>query len=393
MARSRREFLLGLPAGFVLLAGCRRSPVRLPFSERAIRARAKAADFLLACQAPDGAWRSDTYGTFQDGTGLTPLVLNALLAAAPDREAAVGKAAAFLVAMVRPDGGIVPPSYGFDFALYTAALTVTALSRLDSPDYRPARDAWLAYLRQRQLTEDLGWKPEDRAYGGWGYSRGLPRKPRAGALIPPLTESNLSATTFALEALCAANVAADDARLARALVFVRRCQNWDDDPARRDPACDDGGFFFIYDDPVRNKAGVADAGNPDRERYRSYGSATADGLRCLACCGVPESDPRRAAACDWLRQQFRPALHPGDYAAGRELDRMAVYFYYAASLARSPAAALPVETAAGPVPMQRLLAEDLLGRQRDDASWINPAHAVREDDPIVATSFALLALA
>src|SRR5262249_7266072 len=152
---------------------------------------------------------------------------------------ALRKPAAYLAAMARPDGAITPPSYGFDFALYTAALTVTALSHPACPDHRGARDAWLDYLRRRQLAEELRWAPGDREYGGGGYSRGLPRKPRAGELIPPLTESNLSATTFALDALRAAGVPAQDPRYAKALTFVRRCQNWDDDADRRDPAYDD----------------------------------------------------------------------------------------------------------------------------------------------------------
>jgi hypothetical protein len=45
------------------------------------------------------------------------------------------------------------------------------------------------------------------------------------------------------------------------------------------------------------------------------------------------------------------------------------------------------------VPLARLLVEELLRRQRDDGSWVNPAHAVREDEPVAATSFALIALA
>jgi squalene-hopene/tetraprenyl-beta-curcumene cyclase len=387
MTRTRREFLLSTaPGALALLPGCGRPTIGdatdhgSAYPERAAHAKARAADYLVTHQEADGAWRSDTYGTFKDGTALTPLVLNALLASAPDREGPVSQGADYLAAMARPDGGITSPSYGFDFALYTAALTVSALSHPAVPSHRPARDDWLAYLEQRQLTEDQAWKPADRAYGGWGYARGLPRKPGAGELIPPLTESNLSATTFALDALRAAGVPANDTRLARALVFVRRCQNWNDDPARRDPAVDDGGFFFIYDDPVRNKAGSVGS------RYRSYGSATADGLRCLAYCGVAESDPRREAARAWLLRHFRPAYHPGDYPELREPDRMAVYFYYAASMARAPAGSFPAT-------LNRQLNEDVLRRQREDGSWLNPVGAVREDEPIIATSFALLALA
>src|SRR5262249_18705170 len=151
-------------------------------AEGVSRARDRAADFLLANQAKDGAWRSDTYGVFKDGTALTPLALSALLAAAPGRKEAVRKAAGYLPALARPAGPIPPPSYGSDFALYPSALAVSALSPPACPKHPAARDAWLTFLKQRQLTEELDWKPADREYGGWGYSRGVPRRPKAGEL-------------------------------------------------------------------------------------------------------------------------------------------------------------------------------------------------------------------
>ncbi len=395
MPLSRRSFLLtSLSSALPLLSGCgRRSQKKdpspdLPLSDRVARARKRGVDFLLSQQAEDGAFRSDTYGTLKDGTALTPLALNALLAAAPDSKDAIRKATDHLAGMVR-DGRVVPPAYGFEFAIYTAALTVSALYHKACPQ-RPARTVWLAYLKQRQLTEDLGWKPEDREYGGWGYSRDLPRRPKPGELAPPLIESNLSAMTFALDALTAAGVDAKDALFAKAITFVKRCQNWDDE--KREPAYDDGGFHFIYDDPVRNKAGVAGTDRRGRQRYHSYGSVTADGLRCLAHCGLAESDPRRRAAVDWLRQHFEPGQHPGEYAERREMDRMAVFYYYAASASREPTGSLMVKTKDGTRPIRELLAEELLTRQGKDGSWVNQAHAIREDDPITATCFALLAL-
>jgi hypothetical protein len=72
---------------------------------------------------------------------------------------------------------------------------------------------------------------------------------------------------------------------------------------------------------------------------------------------------------------------------------MAVYYYYLASLARAPLGPGLVETGAGPRPPKEVIAEDLLGRQREDGSWANPVGATREDEPLIATSFALLALA
>jgi squalene-hopene/tetraprenyl-beta-curcumene cyclase len=393
MAPTRRDFLLASLPALAALVGCDRSVGHTPSTEPATpadpleRARQRGVQFLLSRQAGDGAWRSDVYGVFKDGTALTPLVVNALLAVRPLQHEPVRKAAAYLAGMARPAGITPPETHGFDFALYTSALTVTALSHPDLPDrteHVKARDAWLRYLQERQLTEELGWKPDESEYGGWGYARALPRRPKPGELRQPLLESNLSATTFALDALRAAGVPADAAPFVKALTFVRRCQNWQDDSAQRDPAFDDGGFFFIYDDPVRNKAGLAGKDRHGRERFHSYGSTTADGLRCLALCGLPPSDPRRKAAHDWLREHFQSGRHPGAYVERHERDRMAVFYYYCASLARAPHDDLQ--------PLARRLAEELIRLQGKDGSWVNPVEATRENEPLIATSFALIAL-
>jgi squalene-hopene/tetraprenyl-beta-curcumene cyclase len=297
--------------------------------------------------------------------------------------------------MARADGTIDEGEHGLSQPLYTAALATTVLSQPEAADHRAARDAWLKDLRRRQLTEALGWGPADKPYGGWGYCAVLPRKPPPGEGGPPLLESNLSATCFALRALRAAGCPADDPAFQTALVFVKRCQNYADDPARRDPAFDDGGFFFIYDDPVRNKAGVAGRDGAGRERFASYGSATADGLGCLLACGVGPDDPRTNAARRWLETHFDVATHPGNYPADRETGRAAVYFYYCRSLAHALDAlgVKELDTPAGKVRWAEVLAEELLKRQREDGSWVNEALAQRENDPLVATPEAAEALA
>jgi len=326
---------------------------------------AAAVTFLVKHQSPDGAWRSDVYAAFKDGTALTPLVLGALqdADAAP---AARAKALAFLDTFVTPAGEVREPAGGFDYPVYTAALALKALCHADGAGRPAAKAAWVKYLLDRQLTRDLGWEPTDPHYGGWGYSRGVPKKPEPNGFAPPLTESNLSATLFALEALHAAG-ALTDARAEAALAFLRRCQN------------EDGGFHFVHADPVRNKAGLIGG------VAASYGSATADGLRALRLCRrgghVEEIDRRAMRAAGWLRTGFRADTHPGRYAPAMEGNRNAVYFYYAASLAK----ALPDATAG--------LTAALARQQRPDGSWANAIELVRENDPLVATSQALAALA
>ena len=209
-----------------------------------------------------------------------------------------------------------------------------------------------------------------------------------------MLESNLSATAFALEALRAAGVASDDPAYRSALTFVKRCQNFADDGQPNTPF-DDGGFFFIYDDAARNKAGIAGKDRSGRERFASYGSMTADGLRALTLCGRPADDPRVVAARSWLEMNFRADSHPGKYAEDRRHNRDAVYFYYCCSVARALLAARldELQTSGGKVRWAETLADALIRRQREDGRWSNPLVPQREDDPLVGTCLAASALA
>lgn len=393
MSITRRFWLL--IAGAICLCGCGTQPGEVDSAaptraDRIDRALAAAARFLTARQAADGAWRSDLYGPFKDGSALTPLVVQALQATAPaaERDTACRRGIAYLAAFARPDGSIEPGPHGLSYPVYTAAGAVTLLSGRGAGSLK-ARDTWLRCLRERQLAEDLGWQPSDKEYGGWGYCPVLPRKSPAGQRTPPLTESNLSATVAALEALRAAGVSADDPAVRKALVFCERCQNFGGEPA-----FDDGGFIFIYDDGVRNKAGVAGTDKQGRERYHSYGSTTADGLRALHLCGLSAEHPRVKAALGWLQTYFSATDHPGHYPPEREALRPALYYYYAcsAALALRKSELKKAKSLRAPA-WAEALADQLLARQGQDGSWVNPQGFIREDEPLVATSFAVRALA
>jgi hypothetical protein len=352
-----------------------------------------ATRFLRDRQSADGAWRSTTYSSFKDGAALTPLVVHSLLAAVDYGEAGLcaapcaARGAAYLAALARADGTIAEGPHGLSYPAYSAALTVLVLSHPRFAELRDSRATWLAYLRDRQLTEALGWDPTDREYGGWGYAHSLPRMARPGSATDLLTESNLSATVFALEALRAAGCPSSDPAFGKALTFVCRCQNYADDP---EPAFDDGGFFFMYDDPLRNKAGVAGTDRTGRQRFSSYGSMTADGLRALLACGTPLGDARVVAARQWLERHFSASLHPGRFPAQRAALRASIYYYYCWSVVRALSTCGAGRMAAA---CAAAIAEQLLRRQRGDGSWSNDAVEVREDDPLVATSFALGTLA
>jgi hypothetical protein len=272
---------------------------------------------------------------------------------------------------------------------------VIVLSRVDVPGASKARDTWLRELRARQLNGRLGWTTDDPGFGGWGYSVTPPAKAGGSEAEGPRADSDLSSTLFALGALRLSGASSDDPAVRDALTFVESCQNFSRDPQSADPSHDDGGFFFSPTDPVRNKAGSAGRDRLGRERYHSYGSATADGLRALLRCGLAGDHPRVSAARRWLEAQFSATTNPGVFEPAREPERDATYYYYCWSLAHAfrAAGATRFEANGRTVDWAREMARELIGRQRNDGTWVNGFSASKEDDPLIATPFATGALA
>lgn len=353
----------------------------------------RATGFLIERQSADGGWRSDVYAPFRDGDALTPIVLLALQSLPADQQPkqSVERGAVYLRRFVGADGTIRPPRPGIAYPVYMAAGAILTLRERPDAESVRARAAWLGYLRDRQLSEPNGWQPEDKFYGGWGYAPEIPHRLRDSSELSPLAEPNISATVFALEALRAAGVDASAEEIKKAQRFVERCQNVPNEGAEP-TAFDDGGFFFLQTDPFRNKAGIAGRDPQGRERYASYGSATADGLRALLLCGESRDSPRAQAAFQWLADNFTVEHQPGRFAV--EAARDSVYFYYCRSTALlldQFAAAAEAHGITG-TRWAEYLARELIERQREDGSWINADVEVREDDPFVATSLAMAAL-
>jgi len=144
--------------------------------------------------------------------------------------------------------------------------------------------------------------------------------------------------------------------MTRARVFLERSQNHD------------GGFFFSPVTPALNKAGQS------AEGFVSYGTATADGVLALRASGVPDSDERIARAIAWLDRNHQSDRVPGfDESESPQASwRTGLRFYYAAAIARVR-------------PRLRVR----LPEQADDGSFRNANGRVKEDDPLIATTFAM----
>jgi hypothetical protein len=329
-------------------------------------ALARAAAYLWSRQAEDGGWHSHTYGLLRSGQSLTPFVLEALLEVPPEIEplpaAKVDRAIAFIRCHTQPDGalGLAEGETGIpDYPNYSTALAVSALCRARRPGWQAQVKPMIAYLRGQQFSEQNGWHPSDPAYGAWGMGGGRRTPPDTGHV-------DLSMTRYVIEALRAAGVAASDPALERARIFIERCQN------------PDGGFFFTTTEFDTNKAGH------DGKQFRSYGTATADGVLALLAAGMERHNPRVEAGARWLAAHHHSMDVPG--FTGEAYDRWprGLAFYYSATASQA-FRALASDPGAG-------VREALRRTQRRDGSWSNPENLVKEDDPLIATPFAVRAL-
>jgi len=331
----KRRTLLGALTGAV---------ARAEGSAGALR---RGCDYLWSCQGSDGGWHSSTYGLLRSGHSLTPLVLLALASAAERRDRGFPRGLRFVERTAMRSGE--------DYPCYATALGLRTIIRIGGRGHRLA-GPMVAWLKNQQMSSAYGWKRDDPAFGAWGLGSAQPLEaPHAGHI-------DLSMTRYVMEALATAGVPPTDESMRNGLVFVRRCRNAD------------GSYFFSTTETGANKAGESDGG------FAGYGTATADGILAQLAGG----DAAVAESIGWLRDRDDPELPPGFPAPARLRYAEGLRYYWAESATRAFGAAGYRRA----VPFR----ERLEAAQRSDGSWANSEPLVKEDDPLIATAFALAAL-
>ena len=346
------------------------APAARAADEAAIRAAiAKASAHLVDTQqADDGSFAAEV------GPAVTALVVTALVRTGTPADApAVKKGIDYLLSFRRPDGAIA----GKDspVANYESSIAVMALVACNA-DGRYAREIkeLEAFLKGLQWDDGEGKNTADPAHGGAGYGR--------------KSRPDLSNTAFLIEALKAAGTSADDPAIQKALTFVSRTQNLAGPEntapfAERNTNPDDvGGFYYT---PAAG--GESQAGERPEGGLRSYGSMTYAGLKSMIYAGLTKDDPRVKAAVEWLRRHYTFAENPGMGDAGL------YYYFHTAAKTLEALGESPFADAAGKAHDWRAeLSDAVLAKQRDDGSWVNANKRFLEDNPVLVTSYALLAL-
>jgi hypothetical protein len=360
-------------------------------SIRAQASLSQACAYLWSRQAADGGWHSETNGLMRSGQALTPFILHALLTAPSEPctpPAGVERAATFLRRHIDGDGqiGAEDPDV-LEYPNYSTAYALRCLVRLGAPEDVPLIKKMRARLVREQFTRANGFTEESPAFGAWGF--GGPHAPgRTGHM-------DLSHTRKVLQALREAGLE-DDAVFARARLFLRLMQRHPEETrphpaplllATRPPrgVRFDGGFFFS---PVVLDANKGAVFADERGAFHgSYATATGDGALALLATGLTRDDARVRAARSWLERH--PALdHPeGIPTDSPQAWSEAVDFYHFAVRAEA-SAALGIDAD------RRSRLRKLLGpRQQPDGRFVNERnHLMKEDDPLLATALAVVAL-
>jgi len=325
----------------------------------------KAYEALKAKQNDDGSFAPKL-----GGPGITALTAAALIKSGRGvDDPVVAKALKYLEKSVKADGGV----YDKGLANYTTCLALMTFKEANKDGkYDTVIANASKFVKTLQYGE--GTDPKDLKFGGTGYD---------GKSRP-----DLSNTQFFVEALIAAGVSQDDPAIKNAVAFISRAQNlpgeFNDQPyAAKTTEDDKGGFVY-------NPLDQSDDKSPKRTAaggLRSEGGMTYAGLKSFLYAGVGKDDPRVKAAVAWVKKHYTLTENPGMGTAG--------LFYYYTTFAKAMTALGDdvFEDAKGVKhAWKKELFETLMKKQNKDGSWTNENKAFLENQPELATAFAVLAI-
>ena len=356
MKQLEKTFVVALAALLAMRSGAAVS------SAAAVEASlAKGARFLLDRQAEEGFW-SD-----RQMPALTALPVWALSGIPRDTDsrlpAAVEKGVKYVLGTQREDGGFYVPKPGrggSGLGNYNTSVCLSALfesGRSPVPPLLKARE----YIASSQLTGD------DTMAGGFGYDKVSRRR-----------YADLSNTSYALDAMRRTQSLEEfrpngrrvDVDWDKALAFV--------DGLMKREGPDAGGAAYNNRTPQAGSTTNA-AG---RVQLRAYGSMTYAAVLSMCHAKLDRGDPRVRQSLEYCRLHWTLDENPGMGSQG-------LYYFY--DIMARALSASGVEDVGGHRWKEELAAR-LVSLQRPDGSWCNDNNRFWEADPVLCTSFAMLAL-
>lgn len=345
-----------------------------------IAARDRAAQWLIAKQDAAGHWSNNEF------PALSALSLWSLLKAGVTDTSVIDRAAAYILSTFNENGSFCrepsEPRKGGGLCNYNTALCIVALHATGKPEFIDAIQKGRAFIASSQHFGD------DIYRGGMGYDAGTGR-PYADLSNSYLAYEAMKLTENVEELRSGTGARADlDWKAAEA--FIQRVQNRpesNDQPWASDEASEYGGFAYKPDSSMAGSY-TNDAG---QVRLRSYGSMTYAGLLSFIYASVDKNDPRVQSAYEWSLKNWNLDENPG-------MELQGLYYYYqtlAKALAAMEQDTLTLSSGAT-INWREAFIKKLVSLQKVEADgtgyWVNSEGRWWEADPVLVTSYSLLAL-
>ncbi len=347
----------------------------------------RGAQWLKARQQEDGHWSNAEH------PALTAFSVWALALSGRAQDEAVKKGVACVRRFAQPNGGIFKPGKGGGLSNYNTAICMVALHLAGDPaDAALVRKAREFVARSQHLGGDV-------YHGGMGYDA------ESGRPYADLSNSYLAyeamRMTESVEDARKTGEARADLDWKAAQDFVQKTQNdsrfntqaWaTDDPSDR------GGFAYH---PEQTRAGTA-TNAAGAVKFRSMRGMTYAGLLSYIYADVERTDPRVEATLTWVVNHWKldanNALNPGGEKTATNDEREGLFYLYnvlAKGLAAYGQDVLYPPNGA-PIHWRQQLIERLLALQKTDPNgggyWVNEVGRYWESDPVLVTSYAMIAL-
>jgi squalene-hopene/tetraprenyl-beta-curcumene cyclase len=312
--------------------------------------------FLLSQQNPDGFW-SD-----KQMPALTALPLWALSTVKGNDDVRL-KAAKFIHSTQRPDGGFYVPKPGRGGSGLGNYNTSVCLTALYESGYGNVKSMLAAreYIASSQLVGD------DSMAGGFGYDK-LSRRRYA----------DLSNTSYALSAMARTRSLEElrvdgkkaDVNWEKALSFVENLLEKE--------GVQKGGAKYNH---TTTHAGSV-TNSSGKVSLKAYGAMTYAAVLSMCSAKLDKADPRVRLALEYMENNWSVDENPGMGSQGL------YYFYDIMARALSAAGVEKV----GNHEWKKELSDKIISLQKKDGSWYNDNNRFWESDPVLCTSFALIAL-
>jgi len=332
--------------------------------------------YLLSQKDDKGGW---SMGQGANRPAITAMVIKVLVQH-PDYDAsspAVKKGFEVLFKYRRSDGGFYEPKVGLPN--YTTSIAIMAMAASGDPQYRPAIEKAVKFLRSQQIhpgdTTPKGEKVEKGKGFDGGVSYGKHGRPDG------------SNQQMWIQAMHDAGVKGDDPDMQRALAFMLRLQNRKEsnsaDYIQAGP--NDNGFIYALGE---SKGGAWRNGRG----LRSYGSLTYAGFKSMLHAGMGRDDPRVKGAFKWIRRYWRLDSNPN--LPKLKSQQGLYYYYHVFAKALRAWGEVEIEDLKGARHNWRHELIDALSKRISaDGSWTNKAsERWNEGNSVLATCFATLAL-